>query len=58
MEGQIGMVDVTFVVLVVDKMVELVVTAAVDVVVTENVDRTRNCMGLNTMNQQLTNQCN
>jgi hypothetical protein len=54
MAAEIGMVDEKFVVLVVDKMVKLVVIVVVDLVVTENVDRTRNSMGLNTMNQQLT----
>jgi hypothetical protein len=58
MAAEIGMVDEKFVVLVVDKMVKLVVIAAVDLMVTKNVDRTRNSMGLNTMNQKLTNRCN
>jgi hypothetical protein len=58
MAAEIGMVDEKFVVLVVDKMVKLVVIVVVDLVVTENVDRTRNSMGLNTMNQQLTSRWN
>jgi hypothetical protein len=58
MAAKIGMVDEKFMIHVVDKMVKLVVIAAVDLVVTENVDRTWNSMGLNTINQQLTNRCN